>query len=181
MPSAVRAACLINLEACELLKADSTIDHGNAYRISIQGRWRHGTAAGRRHRKREQQDHAQDNSRCTAVAQRDEVLSRPERAQTARLAVFGRVLGAERVLRNRDAYLSTNPAQRAESATQTAQHARSDAELLLSLTPAEAVARIEQTRAAEAQQVELRRAALYDPGQHRATPGQAPPHYGRSL
>ena len=26
-----------------------------------------------------------------------------------------------------------------------------------------------------------RRAALYDPSQHRVTPGQAPPDYGRSL
>lgn len=118
-------------------------------------------------------------------AARDEVLSMPERAQTARLAAFGRVFGAEKVFRNRTAYLSTNPAQRAQTAAQTAKCARAEAELLQSLTPAEAVARIEQTRAVEAereaQQEEQRRAALYDPSQHRATPGQAPPDYGRSL
>lgn len=119
-------------------------------------------------------------------AARDEILSRPERAQTARLAAYGRVFGAEHVFRNRDAYLSTNPSQRAEGAAQTAKHARAEAELLRSLTPAEAVARIEQTRAAEvareAQHAERRRAALYDPSQHRATPGQAlPPNYGRGL
>ena len=87
---------------------------------------------------------------------RDEVLSRPERAQTARLAAFGRVFGAERVIRNRDVYLSANPGQRAESATQAAKHARAEAELLRSLTPAEAVARIEQTRATAAARVEAR-------------------------
>jgi len=92
-------------------------------------------------------------------AARDEVPSRPERAQTARLAAFGRVFGAERVYRNRDAYLSTNPAQRAESAAQTAKHARAEAELLRSLTPAEAVERIEQTRAEQAAREEAQRAA----------------------
>lgn len=112
-------------------------------------------------------------------AARDEVLSRPERAQTARLAAFGRVFGVERVHRNRDAYLSTNPAQRAERATQTAQHARAEAELLRSLTPAEAVARIEQTRAAaaareEAQRAAQERASRYDYGhEHRHTPPQS--------
>ena len=78
-------------------------------------------------------------------AARDEVLGRPEWVQAARLAAFGRVFGAEQVFRNRAAYLIMNPAQRAESATQTAKHARTEAELLRSLTPAEAVARIEQT------------------------------------
>ena len=115
-------------------------------------------------------------------AARDEVLSRPERAQTARLAAFGRVFGAERVLRNRDAYLSTNPAQRATSAAQTAKYARAEAELLRSLTPAEAVARIGQTRAAEAAREEARRAAQerasrYDYG-YRHTPPQSGPARG---
>lgn len=105
-------------------------------------------------------------------AARDEVLSRPERAQTARLAAFGRVFGAERVFRNRDAYLSTNSAQRAESAGQTAKRARAEAELLRSLTPAEAVARIEQSRVAQAEskakQSEQERARLY--GSSRRSP-----------
>ena len=63
-------------------------------------------------------------------AARDEVLSRPERAQTARLATFGRVFGAEQVFRNRKAYLRTNPAQQAAHAAQAAQQARDEAERL---------------------------------------------------
>lgn len=107
-------------------------------------------------------------------AARDEVLSRPERAQSARLTAFGRVFGAERVFRNRDAYLSTNPAQRAGSAAQTAKHARAEAELLRSLTPVEAVARIEQTRAREeARRTEQERASRRNyEREYRPTPRQ---------
>lgn len=47
---------------------------------------------------------------------------------------------------NRSTYLGTNPAGRAKSAALAAKHARAER----SLTPAEAVARIEQPRAAEA-------------------------------
>lgn len=79
-------------------------------------------------------------------AARDEVLSRPERAQTARSAAFGRVFGAEQVFRNRAAYLSMNPAQRAESASQTAKHSKANSDM-----------------------------ALYDPGQHRATQARPRP------
>ena len=88
------------------------------------------------------------------------------------------------MFRNRDAYLSTNPEQRAESAAQTAKHARAEAELLRSLTPAEAVARIEQTRAAEAAREEARRAeqeraSRYDYGhERRHTPPQTGPNRG---
>ncbi|WP_235829352.1 ATP-dependent DNA helicase [Gulosibacter macacae] len=115
---------------------------------------------------------------------RDEVLNRPEQAQVARLAAYSRLFGTERVFRNRDAYLSPNPSQRTMSATQTAKNARAEAELLRSLTPADAVARIEQTRAAEAAREEARRAKQeptrhYDYGhKHRHTPPQAGPSRG---
>ena len=99
---------------------------------------------------------------------------------TARLAAFGRVFGAEQVFRNRTAYLSTNPAQRAASAAQAATRARAEAELLRSLTPAEAVARIEQTRAVEAaRRAEQERASRYDyRHEHRSTPRQDGPARG---
>ncbi|WP_087015141.1 MobF family relaxase [Leucobacter sp. 7(1)] len=116
-------------------------------------------------------------------AARDAMLSRPERAQTARLAAFARVFGAETVSRNRQAYLGTNSARQAASAAQTARRARKEAELLRSLTPAEAVGRIEQTRAAqaarEAQRVERERARLHDfDQQHRSAPRQDGPARG---
>ncbi|WP_460784426.1 MobF family relaxase [Microbacterium tumbae] len=118
-------------------------------------------------------------------AARDALLHRPERAQTARLAAYARAFGAETVIRNQQAYLTTNPAQQAVRATKTAKQAREEAKLLRTLTPAEAAERIEQTRAAQAardaQQAEQRRAALYDPSQHRASLGQAAPDRGRSL
>ena len=83
-------------------------------------------------------------------AARNALLNRPERAQTERLVAFARVFGAETVIRNQQAYLTTNPAQQAARARKTARQAREEAELLRSLTPAEAAERIEQTRAEEA-------------------------------
>ncbi|MGO3234269.1 MAG: MobF family relaxase, partial [Microbacterium sp.] len=83
-------------------------------------------------------------------AARDALLNRPERAQTERLVAFARVFGSERVIRNQQAYLTTNPAQQAARAANTASQAREEAELLRTLTPAEAIERIEQTRAAQA-------------------------------
>lgn len=103
-------------------------------------------------------------------AARDEVLCRPERAQTARLAAFRRVFGAEQVLRDREAYLRTNPAQRATSAAQAAKQAREEAALLRSLTPTEAVARIEQTRVEQA----VRDAARERHFQHNSALGSSP-------
>jgi len=112
-------------------------------------------------------------------AARDEVLSRPERAQTARLATFGRVFGAEQVFRNREAYLRTNPAQQAANAAQAAQQARDEAELLRSLTPAEAVTRIEQTRAEQAARDAAReRHFQHDPTPHRSAPRRDGPTLG---
>ncbi|MGK0742016.1 MobF family relaxase [Leucobacter sp. Z1108] len=115
---------------------------------------------------------------------RDEVLNGPERAQAARLVVYGRIFGTERVFRNRDAYLSPNPSQRAKSATQTAKYARAEAELLRSLTPADAITRIELARVAEAAREEARRAeqepaSRYDYGhERRHTPPQTGPNRG---
>lgn len=114
---------------------------------------------------------------------RDALLHRPERAQTAPLAAFARAFGAETVIRNQQAYLTTNPAQQAARAAKTAKQAREEAALLRSLTPAEAVARIEQTRAAqaarEAQRVERERARLHDfDQQHRSTPRHDGPSRG---
>lgn len=108
-------------------------------------------------------------------AARDALLHRPERAQTERLVAFARVFGAETVIRNQQAYLTTNPAQQAARATKTAKQAREESVLLRTLTPAEAVARIEQTRAAqaasEAQRMEQERARPYNfPQEDRSTP-----------
>lgn len=106
-------------------------------------------------------------------AARDALLHRPERAQTERLVAFARVFGAETVIRNQQAYLTTNPMQQATRAAKTAKQAREEAELLRSLTPAEATERIEQTRAAqaerEAQRAERERAMSHDyEEQHRS-------------
>ncbi|ROR95915.1 conjugative relaxase-like TrwC/TraI family protein [Salana multivorans] len=110
-------------------------------------------------------------------AARDASLSRPEQARAARLTAVARVFGVDTVARNRQAYLTANPAQEAARAAKTANQARKEAELLRSLTPAEAVARIERTRAAQrarqAEQVEQerRRRSAFDQ-QRRSTPEQ---------
>ncbi|WP_125105935.1 MULTISPECIES: potassium transporter TrkG [Gulosibacter] len=116
-------------------------------------------------------------------AARDALLHRPERAQTERLVAFARVFGAETVIRNQQAYLTTNPMQQATRAAKTAKQAREEAELLRSLTPAEATERIEQTRAAqaerEAQRAERERAMSHDyEEQHRSAPRRDGPTLG---
>lgn len=115
-------------------------------------------------------------------AARDVLVSRPEQAQAARLAAYARVFGTQAVLRNRQTILSTNPARRAAQAVQTAKQARAEAELLGSLTPAEAVARIEQTRTEqagrEAQKAEQERASLHTVDQQPGTPRREGPGLG---
>ncbi|MFA5607023.1 MAG: AAA family ATPase [Leucobacter sp.] len=116
-------------------------------------------------------------------AARDALLHRPERAQTERLVAFARVFGAETVIRNQQAYLTTNPMQQATRAAKTAKQAREEAELLRSLTLAEATERIEQTRAAqaerEAQRAERERAMSHDyEEQHRSAPRRDGPTLG---
>src|SRR5690625_3441124 len=116
-------------------------------------------------------------------AARDALLKRPERAQTERLVAFARVFGSERVIRNQQAHLTTNPAQQAARAAKTAKQAREEAALLRALTPAEAAERIEQTRAAqavrEAQRAERERAMSHDyEEQHRSTPRHDGPARG---
>lgn len=106
---------------------------------------------------------------------RDALLSRPQRAQEARVAAYARVFGAEAVTRNRQAYLSANPAQQAVRSAEAARRAKEEAEMLRSLTPTEAAVRIEQTRAAQAalaaERAERERASQ-EFGQQRSTPGQ---------
>ncbi|MBF9335025.1 AAA family ATPase [Microbacterium lacticum] len=65
------------------------------------------------------------------------------------IGVYARVFGDEVVRKNPGAYVNARPARQAEDATRTAQHARAEAETLRALTPAEAVERIRQSRAAE--------------------------------
>ena len=116
-------------------------------------------------------------------AARDALLGRPEQAQTARFIAFARVFGTESVSRNRPAYLSANPALQVARAAEAARQARDEAELLRSLTPAEAAERIGQTRAAQAvrepQRIQRERASRDDLGhQHRSTPEQSGPSRG---
>ncbi|WP_449279853.1 hypothetical protein [Leucobacter sp. GX0328] len=65
------------------------------------------------------------------------------------ISVYVRIFGDEAVRRNPGGYVDARPARQAEAATRTAQQARAEAATLRALTPAEAVERIKQTRAAE--------------------------------
>ena len=65
------------------------------------------------------------------------------------IGVYARVFGEEVVRKNPGVYVNARPTRQAEDATRTAQQARAEAETLRALTPAEAVERIKQTRAAE--------------------------------
>lgn len=102
-------------------------------------------------------------------AARDAIVNRPEQERTATLATYARVFGRDAVLRDQHGYLSASPLQRAKGASQTAKQARAEAKLLRSLTPDEAVERIEQTRAEraarEARRVERERNHVHDVGQ----------------
>jgi len=66
-----------------------------------------------------------------------------------RLRIYARFFGIEAVMSNRAAYVAARPHANAENATRTAHRARTEVDALRALTPAEAVHRIEQTRAAE--------------------------------
>lgn len=65
------------------------------------------------------------------------------------IGIYARIFGEDTVRKNPGAYVNARPARQAEDATRTAQDARAEAEALRALTPAEAVERIAQTRAAE--------------------------------
>lgn len=65
------------------------------------------------------------------------------------LRIYARIFGAQTVTKNPAAYLNTRPASRVEDATRTAEQARAEIAALRSLTPTEAVERINQTRATE--------------------------------
>ncbi len=70
------------------------------------------------------------------------------------LRIYVRVFGTDAVVNNRAAYLAARPHTNAEDANRTAQQVRTEIEVLRALTPAEAVERIEQARAAEQAQRE---------------------------
>lgn len=65
------------------------------------------------------------------------------------IGVYARIFGEDTVRKNPGAYVNVRPARQAEEAIRTAQRARTEAETLRGLTPAESVERIKQTRVAE--------------------------------
>ena len=101
-----------------------------------------------------------------------------------RLRIYARIFGAETVAERRTAYLDARPHANAKDASRTAQQARAEIETLRALTPAEAVQRIQQTRATEQARREAAERALnerqrqLDPSH---TPDRGPSHGGPSL
>ena len=80
--------------------------------------------------------------------------------QWPRLRTYARIFGTEAVAKQQVAYLDARPHANAESQARAAKHARTEIEALRALTPAEAVRRIEQTRATEQAQREAAERAL---------------------
>ncbi len=66
-----------------------------------------------------------------------------------RLSIPAKVFGSDEVSRNCQSYMTANPARNAESWKREADRAAKEAELLRSLTPDQAIQRIEQIRQAE--------------------------------
>jgi hypothetical protein len=81
-----------------------------------------------------------------------------------RLAAMARVFGVEQVRRAAARYERANPHREARRWTKAAEDARTEAEALKSLTPRDAIARIERTRAAEARKVAARKARQAEAG-----------------
>jgi conjugative relaxase-like TrwC/TraI family protein len=79
-----------------------------------------------------------------------------------RLRVYARVFGTEAVVKNQAVYLDARPSSIVEAATRTAKQTRAEVEALRALAPAEAVRRIEETRATEQAQREAADRALND-------------------
>ena len=75
-----------------------------------------------------------------------------------RLAAMARVFGVEQVRRAAARYERANPHREARRWTKAAEDARTEAEALKSLTPRDAIARIDRAHAAEASKAEARRA-----------------------
>ncbi|MFV0375374.1 AAA family ATPase, partial [Microbacterium sp.] len=105
-----------------------------------------------------------------------------------RLRIYARIFGTDAVVNNRAVYLTARPHANAEDATRTAAQARAEIEALRALTPAEAVERIEQTRATEQAAREAANHALrerqrqLDPSHshtHDSTPHYGGPSLGR--
>ena len=101
------------------------------------------------------------------------------------IAVYARIFGEEAVRKNPGIYVNARPAHQVEDATRAAKHARAEAETLRVLTPAEAVKRITQTRAAEeayreaARMLVERERQLGASRQSRTSPSYEGPSLGR--
>uniref|UniRef100_UPI0039EF4590 hypothetical protein n=1 Tax=Sinomonas sp. G460-2 TaxID=3393464 RepID=UPI0039EF4590 len=99
-----------------------------------------------------------------------------------RLAAMARVFGVEQVRRAAARYERANPDREARRWAKVTEDARTEAEALRLLTPGDAAARIQYTRAAEAQKVAARKAQQAE-AERPAMQGRAsgPDARGRSL
>lgn len=101
-----------------------------------------------------------------------------------RLRIYARIFGAETVAKRRAAYFDARPHANAENQARTAKQARAEIEALRTLTPAEAVQRIEQTRETEQTKREAAERALNE-RQRQLDPshvsGRGSSHSGPSL
>lgn len=98
-----------------------------------------------------------------------------------RLRVYARIFGTDAVVSNRAVYRAARPHANAEDAARAAHQARAEIEALRALSPAEAVERIEQTRAAQQAAREAAERALSErQRQLRSTSRSrdSDPHYG---
>lgn len=102
------------------------------------------------------------------------------------LRIYARIFGTETVVNNRATFIAARPRANSEDATCVAHQAPAEIEALRALTPAEAVQRIEQTRATEQAQREAADRALrerqrqLDPSRSHAH-DSGPHHGGPSL
>ncbi|WP_342371764.1 AAA family ATPase [Propioniciclava soli] len=87
-----------------------------------------------------------------------------------RLRIYARIFGIKTVMSNRAAYVAARPHTNAENATRTTHRARAEVEALRALTPTEAVARINKTRAAEQAAREDAERALRERQRQRSLP-----------
>ncbi|WP_448233405.1 MobF family relaxase [Microbacterium lacticum] len=117
---------------------------------------------------------------CAATAQTLHAVIEPNPWPS--IGVYARVFGDDAVRKNPGSYVNARPARQAEDATRTAQHARAEVETLRALTPADAVRRIELTRATEQARHEAAERALKERQRQlhssRARTRDSGPHYG---
>ena len=100
----------------------------------------------------------------------------PQQHNLEQLAILAEVFGKDEVARNRQNYLTANPARNAESYKKEADRATKEAELLASLNPDQAIQRIERMRQAEEAKRATRANQLTTPEPRRTDPTQ-----GRSI